>query len=257
MSRVVPAAEPYQRHLRLAGTRNFRDVGGYPAGAGRQTRWRTLFRADALDQLPDDSQAALVGLGVRQAIDLRFASEIEARPSVFSDSPAVRYVSLPLHDDRPAPPGGLAASYCEILDTRGAQFAAVGHALLEPGGLPGVVGCAGGIDRTGLTIALVLLAVGVPPDVVAADYGLSATSFADDGRGSGLRDWRSGPVRIDCRPEYMHVAIDHLATRHGSAAAFLARHGLAAADIARLRELLTEPTDGQSADRPDRVASST
>jgi protein-tyrosine phosphatase len=259
MSRVLPGIEPYERHLRLAGTRNLRDIGGYPAGAGRQTRWRTLFRADALDQLPADSQAALVGLGVRQAIDLRFASEIEAWPSVFRDSPAVRYVSLPLHEDRPAPPGGLAAVYREIIDTRGAQFAAVGHALLEPGGLPAVVGCAGGIDRTGLTIALILLAVGVPADVVAADYGLSATCFADDGRGSGLSDWRNGPVRIDCFPEYMLAALDHLATRHGGAKAFLARHGLAAADIARLRELLTEPTDSESDDESDarpRVVSS-
>ena len=243
MSSHLPAAEPYERHLRLAGTRNLRDIGGYPAGPGRQTRWRTLFRTDALDQLPDDSQAALVGLGVQQAIDLRFASEIEARPSVFRDSAAVRYVSLPLHEDRPVPPGGLAAGYREIIDSRGAQFAAVGRALLEPGGLPAVVGCAGGIDRTGLTIAIFLLAVGVPADVVAADYALSATCFAGDGGGSGLSDWRNGPVRIDCIPEYMLASLDHLTTRHGGAEAFLARHGLGAADIARLRELLTEPTD--------------
>jgi protein-tyrosine phosphatase len=256
MSRVHPGAEPHARHLRLAGTRNLRDIGGYPAGAGRQTRWRTLFRADALDQLPSDSQAALVVLGIRQAIDLRFASEIEAWPSVFRDSAAVRYVSLPLHEDRPAPPGGVAAGYCEILDTRGEQFAAVGHALLEPGGLPAVVGCAGGIDRTGLTIALILLAVGVLPDTVAADYGLSAASFAGDGRGSGLTDWRNGPVRIDCRPEYMLAALDHLTTRHGGATAFLARHGLGGADVAQLRDLLTEPTGDESYDRPERVASS-
>jgi protein-tyrosine phosphatase len=260
MSRATPTSEPYERHLGLAGTRNFRDIGGYPAGAGRQTRWRTLFRADALDQLPADSQAALVGLGVRQAIDLRFASEIEAWPSVFRDSPAVRYVSLPLHEDRPAPPGGLAAVYREIIDTRGAQFAAVGHALLESGGLPAIVGCAGGIDRTGLTIAIVLRAVGVPADVVAADYGLSAASFAGEGRGSGLTDWRSGPVRINCRPEYMLEALDHLTTRHGGATAFLARHGLGGADVARLRDLLTEPTDNGADDDPDgrpgRIASS-
>ncbi len=248
MSRATPSSRPYDRHLRLAGTRNLRDIGGYPAGAGRQTRWRTLFRADALDQLPVESQGALVGLGVQQAIDLRFPSEIAAWPSVFRDSPAVRYLSLPLHEDRPAPPGGIAGGYREILDSRGAQFAAVGHALLEPAGLPAVVGCAAGIDRTGLTIAMYLSAVGVPPDVVAADYALSAASFAGDGRESRLGDWRSGAVRADCLPEYMLDALDHLATRHGGAAAFLARHGLAAVDVARLRELLTEPTDDEAED---------
>jgi hypothetical protein len=92
---------------------------------------------------------------------------------------------------------------------------------------------------------MLLSVVGVPPDVVAADYALSAASFAGDGRDSGCSDWRSGRVRVDCVPKYMFEALDHLGTRHGGAAAFLDRHGLGAADVARLRELLTEPTDDQ------------
>ena len=240
------APGPYDRHLRLPGTRNLRDIGGYPAGPGRQTRWRTLFRTDALDLLPVDSQRALLDLGVRHAIDLRWPGEIEARPSVFRDSADVRYLSLPLHDDRPAPAGGVPASYRAILDGRGSQFAAVGHALLEPGGLPAVVGCTAGIDRTGLTIALILSAIGVPPDVVAADYALSAANYASDGTGSGLDDWRSGPVAVDCIPEYMIGALDHVTERYGGAAAYLASHGLTAADVARLRDLLTEAGEDAS-----------
>ena len=84
---------------------------------------------------------------------------------------------------------------------------------------------------------MLLSAVGVPLEVVAADYALSAASYAGDGRGSGCSDWRSGRVRVDCLPEYMSYSLDHLATRHGGAAAFLDRHGLAAAEIARLRQL--------------------
>ena len=64
---------------------NLRDVGGYPAGDGRETRWRTLLRTDALDQLPVASQQALHDLGVRQVIDVRWAHEVEGRPSVFRD----------------------------------------------------------------------------------------------------------------------------------------------------------------------------
>lgn len=246
MSAAPPSPGPYDRHLRLAGTRNLRDIGGYPAGLGRQTRWRTLFRTDSLDRLPVDSQGTLLELGVRLAIDLRWPAEIEARPSVFRDSVDVWYVSLPLHDDRPAPSGGVPASYRAILDGRGAQFAAVGHALLEPGGLPAVVGCTAGLDRTGLTIGLILSAIGVPPDVVAADYALSAANFAGDGRGSGLDDWRIGPVAVDCVPEYMIGALDHLGARYGGVAEFLTRHGFTASDVARLRDLLTEPGENES-----------
>ena len=240
MALTTPSSGQFDRHLRLAGTRNLRDVGGYPAGSGRRTRWRTLFRADALDQLPLASQAALLEMGVRQAIDLRWPGEIEPRPSVFRDSAKVRYVSLPLQQDAPPPTGGVPAAYRAILDGRGAQFVAVGRALLAPGGLPAVLGCAAGIDRTGLAIGLVLTSVGVPADIVAADYAMSEACFAMDGADAGLSDWRSGAVEIDCRPEYMVEAFDHLGRTHGGPEAYLTRHGLTAAEVDRLRELLTE-----------------
>ena len=232
---------PSERHIRLAGTRNLRDVGGYPAGVGRRTRWRTLLRTDALDQLPAESQATLLALGVRQVIDLRWSNEAESSPSVFRESAAVKYVNFPLRDTIPTPDGGLGGAYRRIVDGRGPELANVAKALLEPDGLPAVVGCAAGVDRTGLAIAIVLSAVGVPDDVVAADYALSAVSFAGDD-GSGLADWRSGAVEIDCLPEYMIDTIDHLRRRHGGAVGLLASHGLMDADVERLRHLLTEPS---------------
>jgi hypothetical protein len=237
----IPSPPGRERRIRLPGTRNLRDIGGYPAGPGHQTRWGTLFRADALDQLPAASQATLLALGVRQAIDLRWSTEAESSPSVFRDSAAMRYINLPLRDPRPSPIGGLPASYRRIIDDRGAQLAGVAAALLGPDGLSAIVTCAAGVDRTGLAIAIVLTAVGVPADAVAADYAMSATSFAGDGRVAGLEDWRSGPIAIDCAPEYMLGALDHIRHRHGGAAAFLAAHGLTEVGIGRLRELLTEP----------------
>jgi protein-tyrosine phosphatase len=237
----IPPPSPRERHVRLAGTRNLRDVGGYPVSGSRQTRWGTLYRGDALDRLPAESQEALLALGLRQAIDLRWPIEVEARPSVFYDSPAVRYVNLPLRDTGQSPFDGFPGAYREMLDDRGAQVANVATALLAPDGLPAVVGCAAGVDRTGVVIAVLLAAVGVPVDVVAADYALSAASYADDGRVSGLGDWRSGPIEMDCRPEYVIGALNHLRQRHGGAAAFLVANGLTEADIGRLRDLLTEP----------------
>ena len=78
-----PDLDHPDRHLPLPGTRNLRDVGGYPAMDGRRTRWRTLLRTDSLDLLPPDSQATLIELGLRQVIDLRWPSELERAPSVF------------------------------------------------------------------------------------------------------------------------------------------------------------------------------
>ena len=229
-----------ERHLRLAGTRNLRDVGGYPAAEGRRTRWRTLLRTDALDQLPAASQAALHDLGVRQVIDVRWGHEVDARPSVFRGSDRLRYRNLPLMPDE-AVPEGIAATYRHMYDTRSASLVAIVRALIEPDGLPAVIGCAAGVDRTGVTVGLLLSAVGVPADVVAGDYALSVEMFAGDGVDSGLDDWRAGPVTLDCRPEYMLEALDHLDRVHGGAAALLEREGLGTGDIERLRDLLTEP----------------
>jgi protein-tyrosine phosphatase len=41
------------RHLNLAGANNFRDLGGYPARAGRSVRWRRIFRSNHLGHLTE------------------------------------------------------------------------------------------------------------------------------------------------------------------------------------------------------------
>lgn len=239
------AAVRLVRHLRLPGTRNLRDVGGYPARSGRRTRWRTLYRTDALDALPRGSQDALVEHGLRCVIDLRWPDELAIQPSVFADDPRVRYRSVPLLEDDPTPFDGLAHMYRHILDERGAQLAEIVRTMLEPGGLPAVVGCAAGKDRTGVAIALLLSAVGVPADVIVADYILTFEAFADPVHDDPhFVDWRRVPVALECPPEYMEAMLEHLERRHGGAGSLLLRHGLTRAELDRLVELLTESVAG-------------
>jgi protein-tyrosine phosphatase len=228
------------RHIRLAGTRNLRDVGGYPVAGGRRTRWRTLLRTDALDRLPAASQAELVGLGLRHVIDLRWPSELAEAPSVFRASTALRYRNVPLLDDDPGPGKSLADIYRLMLDARAPQLVTVVRSLIAPDGLPAIIGCAAGKDRTGVTIAVILAAVGVPTDVVAGDYAMSAELFAADVADEHLIDWRAAPAIVDCSPETMLEVLDHLERRHGGAAALLRRNGLADDELARLVDLLTE-----------------
>jgi protein-tyrosine phosphatase len=175
-------------------------------------------------------------------IDLRWPTELAERPSVFASSTAVRYVSVPLLDNPPFPVESLPRLYRRMLDERGEQLATVVRALLAPAGLPAVIGCAGGVDRTGVTVGLLLSAIGVPADIVAADYAMSAACFATDGAGAGLDDWRAAAVEIDCRPEYMLDTLAHLEREHGGAAALLGRHGIESGSIDDLVDRLTEPS---------------
>ncbi len=246
MSATRPS-EPSDRHLPLEGTRNVRDVGGYPARGGRRTRWRTLLRSDELTRLPVPAQEQLIALGLRQVIDLRWPEELVRAPNVFAASPIIRYTSLPLLQDDPTPHAGLAGMYRHVFDRRSRQLAGVARSLLAEDGLPAIVGCAAGKDRTGVTIALLLDLVGVPTDVIVEDYALSAGYFADPRAPVDPADWRHPPLAVDSPPEFMTSALEHLDRAHGGARALLAREGLSERDLDHLVDLLTEPVEAEEA----------
>jgi hypothetical protein len=235
---------PRSRHIPLDGTRNVRDVGGYPAAGGRFTRWRTLLRSDELTRIPERTRRYLLGLGLRQVIDLRWPEELTRAPHAFRDVPGVRYHSIPLLADDPTPHSGLDGSYRYVFDARATQLAEVVRALLEPDALPAVIGCAAGKDRTGVVIALLLDLCGVPRDVIVEDYAASARHFAKPVSLMDPADWRHPPLLVDSPPEYMAGALEHLDARHGGARELLRSQGVADADLDRLVELLTESAAG-------------
>lgn len=239
---MTMATDEPARHLPFEGTRNLRDVGGYPAAGGRRTRWRTLLRSDELTALPEDAQAELVALGLRQVIDLRWPDELVRAPNVFARSDTVRYTSLPLLADDPTPHAGQVGMYRHVFDARAPQLADIARALLEPDGMPAVIGCAAGKDRTGVAIALLLDLVGVPTPVIVEDYALTAGYFSNPISTVEPPDWRHEPLDLLSPPEFMAEALAHLDQAHGGARALLRRQGISAAEIDRLVEGLTEPT---------------
>jgi protein-tyrosine phosphatase len=226
----------FDRHLRIRGTRNLRDLGGYPCGDGRQTRWRTILRSDCLDQLTPEAQAELVALGVRTVVDLRRGDELEAAPNVFvlRASPDVRYVHVPILDDDPTPTVGIEATYRRMLDLRPTGMATIARAISAPDGVPAVIHCAAGKDRTGVVSALLLAAVGVPEETIVEDYVLSQSCFASPW------DDTCEPLDVECPPELMASTLAYLERRYGGAAAYLRRAGMAADELRRLRSSLTE-----------------
>jgi protein-tyrosine phosphatase len=229
------------RHIPLDGTRNVRDVGGYPAAGGRVTRWRTLLRSDELTRIPERTRRYLIGLGLRQVIDLRWPDELIRAPHAFREAPGVRYHSIPLLADDPTPHAGLDGMYRHVFDARAPQLAEVVRALLEPDALPAIIGCAAGKDRTGVAIALLLDLCGVPRDVIVEDYAVSAHHFAKPVSLMEATDWRHPPLLVDSPPEYMAGALEHLDVRHGGARELLRSQGVSDADLDRLIERLTEP----------------
>ena len=244
-----------ERHLHVRGTYNVRDVGGYKTTGGGQTKWRTLFRADSLHRLDGDAQAELLAHGIQTIVDLRHGGEIVEAPNVFAGSGDVTYVQAPLledpasrtSEDAARAPRTLGDTYRFALETRGAVFASILRRFLEADGLPALVHCTAGKDRTGLVIALALGAVGVDDATIAEDYALSSHylvgAYFDDARERALRrgiPWETYRANLVCPAPLMLETLESTRARHGSVADYLLECGFSAAEQDALRERLTE-----------------
>jgi len=237
------------RHLGLEGTYNLRDLGGYHTLDGRTTRWRTFFRSDSLHRLPPAAQTTLLDYGVRTVIDLRRSDELHVAPNVFAGAPEVTYHQISLLVDAPPPrgvrPRPLVETYRMILDERQDQLRQALMTLAAPGGLPALVHCTAGKDRTGLVVALVLGLLGVPTPTIVEDYVLTAQylvgTYLEEVRQRAARNgipWEWYQHQVDCHPEFMHTTLQYLEERYGNIATYARTIGLSDEQCARFREAL-------------------
>ncbi|MFI7462600.1 tyrosine-protein phosphatase [Nonomuraea sp. NPDC049646] len=193
---------------------------------------------------PED--ARLVA-GLRLIADLR--GDDERRPGDWAGAldGAVRHAALGAGgDSSPARLAALPADldlgdlYVGLLHHRAAWFAGVVAEIAD--GLPALVHCAAGKDRTGMVVALVLDLLGVDHEAIVRDYALTARALPDVLAMLGLSS-ASGtaggvPAALLDAPESAMrtflAALDDL----GGAETFLLAHGLTAARIRRLRAAL-------------------
>jgi protein tyrosine/serine phosphatase len=180
-----------ERALAWNGCLNVRDLGGFETEDGAETRFGRVVRADSIRQLTDAGWDAAVRYGIRTAVDLRFADELEDDPpaelpiavvqlSLFGEPDPERWREL----DRGAaalgdPAAATAYVYLETLEEHRPRFAAAIAAVADAdrGGV--LVHCVGGKDRTGLVSALLLRLAGVDVEAIGADYALSEINLAE------------------------------------------------------------------------------
>ena len=254
------------RHLPISGTYNFRDLGGYPTADGRLTRWRVLFRADALHRLDTAGQAGLAALGVQTVVDLREADELERSPNQLGALGATT-LHRPMYDRGatgtvPTALGRrtLQDTYLLLVDERPAALAGVVGELALRAGTPSVVHCTAGKDRTGMVAALTLAALGVPDEVIADDFALTGPLLSGAFRDEILaRSLERGIPAADVEPllsadpTLILTFLDHVRARAGGVETFLLAHGMTAPQLAALRAGLLA-TDPEGAADPDQGA---
>ncbi len=240
MSQPVPGRA--HRRLPLEHPVNFRDLGGYPAGPGRQTAWNRLYRADTLHGLSAADIEALRALGLRAACDLRSRGEVARHPSAFHGGEHVAYhhiaARLPPSDDPLATTldnSRHAYVYRYILDHGAPMFQGLFVRLGDPESYPLVFHCTAGKDRTGIVAAVLLLTAGVDRETVYADY-LETMTYADQLHrrlwslfGEGEFDPERYPIQV--HPEAIEAVIERLDRHYGSARAYLDAMGVPAAHV--------------------------
>lgn len=254
----TPSPFSLPQRVVLEGAVNFRDLGGHTAANGRRLRPGLLFRADSLAELSAADQTVVAKLGLRSLFDLRHESERKLRPNRLPPGSL-----LAVHELGFFPHGAHALMeqvkqkaigpeearrvmqemYRHMPVAQAPQFAMLLARLNQDQALPALVHCTSGKDRTGMAIAVILLALGVPREAILADY-LLTNHFRRD---------LAFMLGTDVVPEMLDVvkgaeagfllgAFDAIDTHWGGVNGFLRRGlGLGSADQARLQERLLEP----------------
>jgi protein-tyrosine phosphatase len=167
------------RRLPFTGALNFRDIGGYPAAEGGQTRWGAIYRSDSLHNMTAADLRTFDQLGIKTIYDLRRVRECEESPGPREhvhleipnrDAHSGEITKLKTHRDGEE---WLLGDYLAMLASGAAPMGDLLTKLADPGRRPAVIHCFSGKDRTGLVIALLLTALGVRREDVLDDYELT------------------------------------------------------------------------------------
>jgi len=238
------------RILPLVGACNFRDFGGYAAADGRCVRWRRLFRSGVMTRLQPESIDEFRKMDIRAVCDLRRTDERQRNPNP-GFGPGVRQFewdtsvetspirrpefarSATIEEARAAMVGMYERIPYVLQPRLAGTFAAL--VQVEQGGF--VVHCSAGKDRTGVAVALVLEALGVPRESVVADYvltndavDLAAQWLGAGSTGIGLAE-TSEPIMalppvarsavLDAHESYIVASLEAIEARNGSVEDYL------------------------------------
>jgi hypothetical protein len=255
------AGEPAPALDRMA---NVRDTGGLRVRDGGVIRTGVLYRSD--QPLPGDQSPDLDPWPPAAAVDLRSPHEIHGPHPLAGVTPTILAVSV-MDEAEPARigfgPGQSRPSqpelvhrhtrlYARMVEQSGGNFALIAATVAEASG-PTLVHCAAGKDRTGVTIAVLLSAVGVLPQEIVADYQRTRVNapalidrlvFAEPAERRRQRRERllatNGALSTTPR-EAMEGVLSTVSGHPGGTGGWLVSNGLAPAQLELLRERMVAP----------------
>jgi protein-tyrosine phosphatase len=218
------------RLIKLEGTANFRDAGGYRTADGKWVKMGEIYRSDALNKLTENDLAKLQRLRVKTVFDLRMQDE---RTKDADKVPAgTRYVvadvfagsgsfqTMPKTPDE-AVKAMVDAEKAMVSGEGGKKaYTQVFEGIQDDRSRSVLFHCTAGKDRTGWANATLLTALGVPAETVMADY-LASNDYrkaANDAILSHLPAPQAAVYKpvLDVRPEYLNSGYDEVKAKYGT-----------------------------------------
>jgi protein-tyrosine phosphatase len=241
--------------------RNFRDLGGIPAGVSRRVRSGIVYRSANPVGLPAGDLKILENLGIKTYIDLR-------GPEEFREGYAIDHserVSLPLDfqqvtRERMQPVIRKKNSekliedisndiYLDILDASVPVFRQVMEILSDEVRVPILIHCHVGKDRTGIIVALLLMALGVEKEVIVSDFMKSNQALYKSFRKYfltrailtlGIYPYRRLMFAVSVKQRNIESVIDSVTNKYGGIEGYLAASGFPEDKLQKVRKRLLE-----------------
>lgn len=243
MSRTVRFNMP----MKLEGSYNTRDLGGYPVQGGGNTANGQFLRSDKPTRFTEADKQRLYDYGVRLVVDFRSFGETQREPCALKDYKDIEYINPQLIDNIHSNIDGarqfsktLSDLYIGFLDNKRDVFLPVFKTILDRHMDDCVFfNCTAGKDRTGTFAMILLKLAGVPDDVIVIDYKPTGDNIKED---MDKLLYASGRVAtpefedmLRSRPIHMEKTLEHFNNTYGTMESWLGLVGLTQTEIAQLK----------------------
>lgn len=244
-----------KRNIKLDGTNNFRDLGGYIGHNGKMVKFKQLFRSDALHKLSSNDVTWLESMGLKTIIDFRSSSEIvnnedkEIRGAKYyhlnPKAEVAQTASASLSNDRSKIEKLVSIAnskegesyFADHIDDMSKQMRKLVSdpdaitqyqkvmAFLVNNETPLVFHCRGGKDRTGIAAMFILIALGVSKAQIYDDYLFTNINnvIRNEKRMNDYRNLTDNQLVLDylynlqlAKPEYLDAAFDEMIKMSGT-----------------------------------------
>lgn len=232
--------------LPLIGSRNTRDLGGYPT-LKSVTKFNAILRSDDITNLNECDKKFLKKYGLKNIIDLRSKSEVETNPNPYENDSEYNYINISLMKEvapekmkemqlKMMDRNFLVNFYIEIIDNLQDKVKQVLDYILNSEGVT-MYHCTAGKDRTGVISMLILGVAGVKKEDIISNYEVTYTNikknpiFLKYKEEAAAKGQEFPEYILQSNAETIEKTINHLIEKYGSFEKYFQEIGYSEAEI--------------------------